>query len=224
MGGFNPQAMDIDFEDIELGKFGDRLKKAAKGVSKALDKVTEVTITKPSMMIGKAVGGKKGEAIGKKLGGFTSKVTKFGTGAALAAPLLPLAASPTLLTTAATAAGAGMLGKRLLGKKRKTAAKASSKPKKKKAKAKKKAGKGSCGASNALASKVAAMLAVKLGSPLAQANRALKLAELQRQATYEHHKLMGDADFREKVLRALVNGAQLGDERCERTVRVIMAR
>lgn len=226
--GYNPQQSDLDFEDIELGRFGDRLKKGFKAVGKGLDKVTEATITKPSMMIGKAIGGKKGEAIGKKLGGFTSKVTKLSTGAALAAPLIPLAASPTVLTTAGTVAAHGIAAKKLLAKKKKAKVKTHAKAKAKApAKAKsgaRKSSSGACVGDNALAGRVAAMLVEKLGGPLGNVDAALKLAQLQRQATYEHNKLMGDADFRKKVLAALTAMAAMGDQSCTRTVRVLMGR
>lgn len=224
MGSFHPQTADLDFEDIELGKFGDRLKKGFRTVGHGLTKVTDATITKPSMMIGKMVGGKKGEAMGRKLGGFTSTVTKLGVGAGAAGAVLPLLASPTVLTTAATAAGTGLAAKHLLGKKRKPRARAKPRHKRKSSPHPKSTSRGSCKTDNALAAKMAAMLAAKLGTPLSEANRALKLAELQRQATYEHNRLMTDSEFREKVLKALAMGAAGGDAQCQRTVRVIMAR
>lgn len=222
---YNPQAETLDFE---IGAFGDRFKKAMKKVGKGLNKVTHATITKPSMMIGKAIGGKKGEALGKKLGGFTSTVTKIGVGAGAAGALAPLATSP-LGVTAITAGVAGKLGKKLLKKKKKKAhvkakvkAKAKAKPKKKKSVGfvQKKA---KCG-DNAQAAKVAALLVKKLGGPLSSANKALKLAELQRQATYEHKKLMTDGDFRKKVLGAITTLAATGDAGCERTIRVLVGR
>lgn len=220
---YNPQAETLDFE---IGAFGDRFKKAMKKVGKGLNKVTHATITKPSMMIGKAIGGKKGEALGKKLGGFTSTVTKIGVGAGAAGALAPLAASP-LGVTAITAGVAGKLGKKLLKKKKakarvKTEAKVKAKHKKKKS-----VGfiqkKTKCG-DNAQAAKVAALLVKKLGGPLSSANKALKLAELQRQATYEHKKLMTDGDFRKKVLGAITTLAATGDAGCERTIRVLVGR
>lgn len=223
-----------EFLDFEIGGIFDTVKKVGKGAMKAVGKVTDATITKPSAMIGKAIGGKKGEAIGRKLGGFTAKVTNLGVGAGAAGAL----ASPALLGTAGAAIGA----KKLLSGKSKKSGKASAKASGK-ASANfagnalfgtlKGAGgyspaaaSSSCAKSddNALAAKVGAMLAKSLGGPLSDANKALKLAELQRTATYEHNKLMADAEFRKKVLAGLAIAAARGNERCMRTIRVLVGR
>jgi len=217
---YNPQKQALDFE---MGAFGDRIKKGLKKVGKGLDKFTYYTITKPHMMIGKAIGGKKGEAIGRKIGGFTSKVTKLGIGAGAAGAVAPLLASPTALTA--------LTAKRLMRKKRlKLGAKLRAKFAGKKGgvpirlglkRLKKRA---PCKADNALAAKVAAELVAKLGGPLNAANKALKLADLQRTATYEHRKLMSDANFRKKVIAGLSTMAAAGDIGCQRTIRVLVGR
>ncbi len=217
---YSPQNDELDFE---IGSFGSVMKKGFKKAAKGLDKVTELTITKPSMMIGKMVGGKKGEAIGKKLGGFTSMVTKLGVGAGAAGAVAPLLASPTALTAVA----AGIAGKKIKDAKkkkakRKAAAKKKPAPKKAKASAKPKT-KNTCG-TNAEAAKVAALLVSKLGGPLNEANKALRLAELQRQATFEHKKLMSDGEFRKKVLTGITTLAAEGNGACERTIRVLVGR
>lgn len=81
---------------------------------------------------------------------------------------------------------------------------------------------GDCRNMDELAKLVAAQLVAKLGPPIQEANRALKLAELQREATYEHKRLMTDSEFRRKVLGHLTAKAALGNASCERTIRVIM--
>lgn len=223
---YNPQAETLDFE---IGAFGDRLKKGFKKATKVLDKVTHATITKPSMMIGKAIGGKKGEAWGKKLGGITSMATKVGVGAGAAGALAPILTGPTAIT-ALTAGAAGKIGKKVLGKKKKKVRVKAKGTAKTKASAKKKKSPGfiqkkkSSSCDNKQAAKVAALLVEKLGKPLASANKHLKLAELQRQATYEHNKLMTDSEFRKKVLGAITTMAASGDLGCERTIRVLVGR
>lgn len=229
---YRPNENELDFEIGILGG----LKKIAKGAAKGLKKVTDVTIVKPSEMIGGAIGGKKGAKIGRSLGKITEKATLVGTGAAAAGVAAPLAlaASPAI-------AGAA-IGKKF-GKKKKKA---------KAPKAERESGSGKGGlkgafarmrhpaeqaqaavkraqaskksSDNALAAKVAADLVKKLGGPLAEANKALKLADLQRTATYEHTKLMKDADFRKKVLAGIASLAAHGDEGCQRTIKVIVDR
>lgn len=232
---YNPQRDSLDFE---IGAFGDRLKKGFKKASKAIDTVTDATITKPSAFIGKTIGGKKGEAIGRKLGGFTSKVTKVGVGAGVAGAALPLAgaALPLALSPAGMAVGGSLLGKKLKSKGRlRVGASISAK-----ARGKMAGRKGGmsihagldrlrrkskpCKADNALAAKVAAVLVAKLGGPLNQANKALRLADLQRTATYEHKRLMSDADFRKKVIAGLTSMAAAGDVGCKRTIQVLVGR
>ena len=237
-----------DFLDFEIGGIIDSVKKIGKGAAKAVGKVTDATITKPSMMIGKAIGGKKGEAIGKKLGGFTAKVTNLGVAAGAAG--LAAGAAPAVLGTVAPAMAAKkLLGSSSSGKSSSSVAKAASNVVKTFAGDTKMAGAAltkSLAASgiapaaalaasgmtladarsndNALAAKVGAMLVKQLGGPLSDANKALQLAELQRQATYEHKKLMGDAEFRKKVLTGIATVAAKGDAGCQRTIRVLVGR
>lgn len=221
---YNPQS---DMLDFEIGAFGDRFKKAMKKVGKGIAKVTDATIVKPSMMIGGAIGGKKGRELGRKLGKITQKVTHLGIGAGAAGAVAPLAAPLLTSPTALVAAGvAGKKIKKAITKKKKKAAPKKVAPKKaapKKAAAKTTA-KSSPSCNNADAAKIGALLTKTLGGPLDQANKALKLAQLQREATYEHQKLMGDAEFRKKVLSGLATLAADGNTACQRTIRVIMAR
>lgn len=83
---------------------------------------------------------------------------------------------------------------------------------------------GQCCDKDELAKLVAAKLVAQLGPPLDAANKVLKRFELQNTATYEHKKLMSDADFRREVLTRLARGAANGNASCERTIRVIMGR
>ncbi len=223
--------------DFEMGSLLGTIKKIGKGVGK----VTEYTITKPSAMIGKTIGGKRGEAIGRKLGGFTAKVTNLGVGAGAAGAAAGFA--PMVVGTAAT----GIIGKKLLTGKG-TAGILSSKKRKKAAQgdinrlatAATQTLRAQCEPTsrtlaptirpctktndNALAAKVASMLVARLSGPLAAANKKLALADLQRTATYEHRKLMSDADFRKKVLAGITIAAAKGDNGCQKTIRVLVGR
>ena len=229
---YRPNENELDFEIGILGG----LKKVAKGAVKGLKKVTDVTIVKPSEMIGGAIGGKKGAKIGRSLGKITEKATLLGTGAAAAGVAVPVLG----------AAAPGLAGAALMKKKRKKGNKGKAErdeqeahsekggfggvlnkmrhPAERAAMAVKKAKASRKSSDNALAAKVAADLVGKLGGPLAEANKALKLAELQRTATYEHTKLMKDADFRKKVLAGIASLAAHGDEGCQRTIKVIVDR
>jgi hypothetical protein len=215
--GYDPQN---DMLDFEIGSFGSVFRKAKRG----LGKVTQATITKPSMMIGKAIGGKRGEAIGKKLGGFTSKVTTLGVGAGaagVAAGLAP-ALAPIGVPVATALAAKKLLGrkgghpiasgvKRLLGPKPKSRVRTRVIRKR-------------CTNDKTLAAQVGAMLVAKLGGPIHEANKALKMAELQREATYEHRKLMSDANFRKAVLGGITKLAAGGNTECQRTIKVLVGR
>ena len=83
---------------------------------------------------------------------------------------------------------------------------------------------GQCCDKDELARLVTAKLVTQLGPPLDAANKVLKRFELQNTATYEHKKLMSDADFRRKVLTMLATKAANGNTSCERTIRVIMGK
>ena len=213
--------------DFEIGAFGGALKKVGKGIVKGVSKVADVTIAKPTEMIGGAIGGKKGAALGKKIGNLAAKVT---TGATLigAAPAMPTLSTALIGTAVADKAG--------LLKKSKPKAAAAVKPKaaaktpatiagaaSAAAKALKPAASGSCSA-NGDAAKVGALLVAKLSGPLGEANKRLKLAEIQRTATSEHNRLMQDSEFRKKVLAGITNLALNGNAACERTVRVLIGR
>lgn len=206
---YKPQEDDMDFE-MELGSIMGKLKKG-------LGKVGNAVFVKPSEKIGGMIGGKKGAKIGRMLG----KGAMYTTGAAAAAPLL---ASPTVHAAALTG-GTIMAGKKLLGGKGKAKAKAKAKGK---AKAKAKGGssckKSDCASTNAMAARVAADLVKRFGGPLGEINRALAFADTQRQATYEHQRLMSDSEFRRKVLGGIALQAGNGNPACERTIRVIMGR
>lgn len=76
--------------------------------------------------------------------------------------------------------------------------------------------------SNQQAASIAAMLVKTLGGPLNAANHALQLSSLQRRATYEHNKLMQDADFRKKVLRGIATLAAQGNAECDKTIKVMV--
>ena len=77
---------------------------------------------------------------------------------------------------------------------------------------------------NDMAKIVTAKLVAELGPPLSSANKTLAKMDLQRIATYEHNKLMRDADFRKKVLTLLAEKAANGNQSCMRTIRVILQR
>lgn len=222
---YNPQPSNLDFE---MGNLLDK----AKG---ALNKVTEYTITKPSMMIGGAIGGKKGRELGKKIGGFTSTVTKLGVGAGaaglaagLAPALAPIGVPVATALLAKKALGKGKLGRGLTravsgGEKMLGAESGGHAGNKGGVSLRARAShRGSGG--NEIAAKVAALLVAKLGGPINEANKAIKLAELQREATYEHRKLMTDADFRKTVLEAITKLAVDGDRNCQRTIKVLVGR
>ncbi len=81
-----------------------------------------------------------------------------------------------------------------------------------------------CRSMDEMAALVTAQLVAKLGPPLSEANKRLRLAELQRTATYEHNRLMTDSEFRRLVLDNLMNKAANGNTSCERTIRVLMGR
>lgn len=225
MSGHNPYEND-EFLDFELGAFGDKLKKVGKKISKGVDKVTDATIMKPTVAIMGAVGGKKGKELGKKIGGIASKVTKIATiGGAVAG------AAPALLPLATSPIGAAIAGKvikdKLTAKKKKAASKpeAKAKPATAKSAADKKAAPAKCpAADNALAARVGAMLVERFGKPLTNVNKALELAAFQRQATYEHQKLVSDSDFRKTVMAGLTALAANGHPGCARTVSVLVGK
>lgn len=77
---------------------------------------------------------------------------------------------------------------------------------------------GDCTCKNDMAKLVAAKMIAELGPPLNEANRALAKLELQRQATYEHKKLMTDAEFRRKVLGFIAGKAATGNKSARRTI------
>jgi hypothetical protein len=233
---YDPQlAEDLDFE---MGSFGSKLKKGLKKVNKGIGKVTNAILVKPSAAIGKAIGGKKGEAIGRKLGKIAAFGTKVATGAALAPALIPA------VSAAAPAIAGAVAAKKIKANKAKAAklklnaggnmsveahadthAKLA-KPSKlfKKVKAAFKPSLTVNGDDNAAAAQVGAVLVAKLGGPIDSANKSLQLAELQRTATYEHNKLMADSEFRKKVLAGIANLAAAGNAECSRTVRVLMSK
>jgi hypothetical protein len=229
---YDPQlADDLDFE---MGSFGSKLKKGLKKVNKGISKVTNAVLVKPSAAIGKAIGGKKGEAIGRKLGKIAAFGTKVATGAALAPALIPA------VSAAAPAIAGAVAAKKIKAKKAK-AAKANAEGKMsvdahvdahakmaKTSKVFKRAFTPTVSASadldNQAAAQVGAVLVSKLGGPLDSANKSLQLAELQRTATYEHNKLMADSEFRKKVLAGIANLAAAGNAECSRTVRVLMSK
>lgn len=124
--------------------------------------------------------------------------------------------------------GGKLLGKIKAKKAKKTAAKKKTTAKKPKlpsiAKAVQKKPLSSCSNMEEMSKLVAAKLMVSLGTPVKSSNAILKKQDLQNQATYEHKKLMSDANFRRKVLTLLSKKAAEGNETCARTVRVIMAK
>jgi hypothetical protein len=232
---YDPQlADDLDFE---MGSFGSKLKKGLKKVNKGISKVTNAVLVKPSAAIGKAIGGKKGEAIGRKLGKIAAFGTKVATGAALAPALIPA------VSAAAPAIAGAVAAKKIKAKKAKAAKalKANAGGKMsvdahvdahakmaKTSKVFKRAFSPTADTSldldNQAAAQVGAVLVSKLGGPLDSANKSLQLAELQRTATYEHNKLMADSEFRKKVLAGIANLAAAGNAECSRTVRVLMSK
>jgi hypothetical protein len=237
---YDPQlAEDLDFE---MGAFGAKLKKGLKKINKGIGKVTNAILVKPSAAIGKAIGGKKGEAIGRKLGKIAAFGTKVATGAALAPALIPA------VSAAAPAIAGAVAAKKIKANKAKAAKAKTAKVNangnmsveahadthaklaktgklfKKLKPAFSAAISGSADTDNALAAQVGATLVAKLGKPLDDANKQLQLADLQRTATYEHNKLMADSEFRKKVLTGIANLAAAGNAECSRTVRVLMSK
>lgn len=194
---YDPQADDMSFEGIF-----DKIKKGAKAVGQA-------AFVAPSAAIGGAIGGKTGRKIGEKLGQAVAFTTLAGAAPTVAAHV----GAHKLLTRKGRKSSAGRRGPPSMAT-LKAAHMATHKthhaiqPK--------------ASTDSALAAKVAAMLVAKLGPELSKANKYLALADLQREATYEHSKLMNDATFRRKVLTGIAKAAALGDASCERTIRVIM--
>jgi hypothetical protein len=235
---YDPQ-LAADDCDFEMGAFGAKLKKGLKKINKGIGKVTNAVLVKPSAAIGKAIGGKKGEAIGRKLGKIAAFGTKVATGAALAPALIPA------VSAAAPAIAGAVAAKKIKAKKAKAAkakinvdgnmsveahadthanlAKTGKLFKKLKPSFSASISGGS-DSDNALAAQVGATLVAKLGKPLDDANKQLQLADLQRTATYEHNKLMADSEFRKKVLTGIANLAAAGNAECSRTVRVLMSK
>lgn len=217
---YDPQEQALDFE---IGSLWSK----AKG---ALNKVTDVTIVKPSAAIGGAIGGKKGRAIGEKLGKVTALATKVGVGAGAAGVAAGVA--PAIAPVGVPVATAMLAKKHFASSKKKAKAainkamlggKAKAKPKAK-ASVHRSSAKPKSSTDNALAAKVAAMLVAKFSGPLGDISKAIKLADLQRTATYEHKKLMSDADFRRAVLGGIAKAAKEGNADCQRTIRVLVGR
>jgi hypothetical protein len=77
---------------------------------------------------------------------------------------------------------------------------------------------GDCKCEDELVKLVSGKLVTELGPPLTQANQILAKMELQRQATYEHKKLMQDAEFKRKVLAFIAGKARNGNRSCQRTI------
>ncbi len=77
---------------------------------------------------------------------------------------------------------------------------------------------GECTCKSELVKLVAGKLVAELAPPLDSANKMLKKAELQRAATYEHQKLMRDAEFRRKVLEFISRKAKKGNRSCQRAI------
>lgn len=202
-------------------KIGRRFKKAFKKIGKAAAIIGTGGLAAPAL-----IKKSKLKKMGKKFG---KAMAVIGTGGLAAAPMLRKR----------------KLGKKIAGKVRK--AKGLFKPKKLKktkptakrktaprarpratlppiARAVQKVSASDCKNKDEMARIVAAKLMVTLGKPLSNANKILAKQELQNQATYEHKKLMSDADFRRKVLGLLTRKAANGNKTCERTIRVIMAR
>ncbi len=77
---------------------------------------------------------------------------------------------------------------------------------------------GDCSCKDDMAKLVAAKLVSQLGPPIDEANKILNKFALQRQATYEHRKLMSDSEFRRKVLEHIAVKAKGGNKACRRTL------
>jgi hypothetical protein len=209
MSGYCPNVGELDFEG-ELGaspkkkkkkKVGGKLKKAFKKVGKGLAVVSTgglaaVAMTKAGKkVIGKVKKSKAGKAIAK-----AGKALGIKAKAKVKAKLKPKAAPKRLAPSPKISKPAAKTLKKVMTK---TAA--------------------DCGSKDELASLVAAQLAASLGPKLDSANALLAQFDLQRQATYEHQKLMTDSDFRRQVLSKLALGAANGNDACQKTIRVIMA-
>jgi len=215
---YDPQESALDFE---IGSLWDKAKKG-------LNKITDLTIVKPSEMIGGLVGQKK---LGRKLGKFTASVTKLGVGAGAAGVAAGLA--PALAPVGVPVAT--LMAAKHFAKSKSKARKAIADVMHGRAKAKRPSGgtvqkhsgkrhTSKASTDKALAAQVAAMLVAKFGGPLGEIGKAVKLADLQRTATYEHKKLMSDADFRRAVLGGIAHAAKGGNQDCQRTIRVLVGR
>ncbi len=75
-----------------------------------------------------------------------------------------------------------------------------------------------CSSNDGLAKLVAAKIVSVFGPPLDESNKILAQMALQRQATYEHKKLMQDDEFRRKVLTHIASKARKGNCSCKRTL------
>lgn len=189
--------------------------------------------------LGAAVGAtpkkKKKKKLGAKIGKAFKKIGKvaavIGTGGlAAAAPGIRKGLKKAVLKTKVGRQVSGALkkGKAFLGSpaKKLVTKKSASSPRSAAKIIKKAVSKQACDCSNTgeIVKMVAAKLTATLGQPLNEANQILAKQEISRQATWEHKKLMTDADFRRKVLWYLSRKAANGNESCQRTVRVLMAK
>lgn len=208
---YSPNPHELNFEDELGGRLGKKIKKKLKkavavvatgGLAAApmlIKKAKKAKVAKAAAKV-KAVAAKAGQALGVKVA-ITPKAKIAPKPAAKAAPRP--APKPAVIPANVV---------RVTPKAAQTLAKVATKTA------------GDCTCMNDMVKLVTAQLVAKLGGPLATANKHLKLAELQREATYEHKKLMTDQEFRRKVMELLTLRAANGNQSCERTVRVLMNR
>lgn len=241
-----------DFEEVELGRlFGKKgkLRKGLKRVKKGFIKLHTV----PTAMIGKAIGGKKGEKWGKKLGklaayGAGAGIAAGAAPALLASPTATAALAGRILSRRAKGKGA-FTKKPLIGK-GKVLRKLGIGPKRAKRKMPPAGGEvqegrvrirmrdtekekrgverrddaGLKASQDMLVRGMMARISRQLMPSLKKANKYLRRADHQREATWEHNAIVGTDKFRRLVLKELARQARGGDSTCQRTVRVIMER
>ena len=203
---FRANAHELDFEDdmseLGAGRIGKKIKKKLKKVGKAFAVVSTGGLA-AAPMLGKKLKKAKVVQKAKKALSVAKKA-----GAALGVNVSVKAKAKPAVKAAVKAALPPKATPRLVKAVTKVATKTA----------------GDCKSMDEMAKLVAAQLVAKLGPPLTDANKILRKFELQRQATYEHKRLMTDEDFRRNVLSHLTAKAANGNQSCERTIRVLMGR
>ena len=225
---------DADFEGEELGRFGSRLKKGLKKVGSGFVKLH----SKPTELVGRAIGGKKGAAIGRKIG----RVAAFGAAAPIVAGAAPaVLSSPTAMTALTGAAiarrarGKGVFTKKPLIRGPLTRRASTRRPspaemppgtavQEGRLRLRVRDRSKSTASDKALARAVVKSLMAQIGPELSRTNKMLRTADTQRQASWEHRTITNTKAFRRHVLKMLAARAAAGCPDSTRTVRVLLGR